>query len=73
MNPDLQRLIFLGESKTLEFKKSTGQRTEAAKARCAMLNGRGGQVVLGVNRFGEIEGLEVSVQTFKRFPPCSWR
>ena len=37
-----------GESETLEFKETTGQRREAAKAVCAMLNHRGGRVLFGV-------------------------
>lgn len=37
-----------GESETLEFKRSTGQRREAAQTLCAMLNRRGGRVLFGV-------------------------
>ncbi len=36
---ELKELISNGESERLEFKRSTGQRTEPAKAVCAMLNG----------------------------------
>lgn len=39
---DIERLIKGGESEILEFKRSTGQRTSAAKTLCAMLNGSGG-------------------------------
>ena len=38
----LRKLILNGESESLEFKKTTGQRTEAAKTACALLNGLGG-------------------------------
>jgi ATP-dependent DNA helicase RecG len=38
-----------GESETLEFKRTTGERKEAARTICAMLNHRGGCVVFGVD------------------------
>jgi len=43
---DVEKLIRNGESETVEFKKSTGQRTTAAKTLCAMLKGTGGMVLL---------------------------
>ena len=39
---DVEKLIWNGESETVEFKKSTGQPTTAAKTLCAMLNGTRG-------------------------------
>ena len=39
---ELHALASGGESDQVEFKRSTGQRSEAAKAVCAMLNTRGG-------------------------------
>jgi len=36
----LNNMIRQGESETLEFKKTTGQRTDAAKTICAFLKGR---------------------------------
>ena len=36
---ELQKLVAAGESENLEFKKTTGQRSEAAKTVCALLNG----------------------------------
>lgn len=39
---ELQKLVAAGESQNLEFKKTTGQRTEATKTICAFLNGLGG-------------------------------
>ena len=38
---ELILLVKQGESKNLEFKKTTGQRTAAAKTVCAFLNGHG--------------------------------
>jgi ATP-dependent DNA helicase RecG len=61
----LIELVARGESERLEFKRSTGQRTEAAKAVCAMLNGLGGFVVLGVSNEGNIIGQEVSAHTLE--------
>ena len=37
---ELNAIVAGGESEHVEFKKSTGQRTDAAKAVCAMLNDR---------------------------------
>lgn len=39
---ELQQWIDRGEAAQVEFKATTGQRTDAAKTVCAMLNGRGG-------------------------------
>ncbi len=36
---ELKELAFGGESVRVEFKRSTGQRTEAAQTACGMLNG----------------------------------
>jgi ATP-dependent DNA helicase RecG len=54
-----------GESDHLEFKKSTGQRTEAAKTVCAMLNGLGGFVLFGVTDKGEVIGQLVAANTLE--------
>lgn len=49
MIPDeIRSLIEAGESQTVEFKRSPGQRTEAARTACAMLNGTGGSILFGV-------------------------
>ena len=63
---EVRKLAATGESETLEFKKSTGERTEAAKAVCAMLNHRGGIVLLGVTPEGKVVGQEVSDHTIER-------
>ena len=62
---DLRALVGKGESEQVEFKRSTGQRTAAAKTVCAMLNGLGGFVVFGVNDKGEIAGQQVSTKTLE--------
>lgn len=63
--PDLKKLVIRGESDTLEFKKSTGQRKEALRTLCAMLNGRGGVVLFGITDDGEIKGQQVSTGTME--------
>jgi len=62
---DLKALVSKGESDRVEFKRSTGQRTAAAKTVCAMLNGLGGFVIFGVNNKGEITGQQVSAKTLE--------
>lgn len=51
---DLQKLIFQGESNTLEFKRSTAQLKSAGQALCAFLNNSGGIVLIGVNDKGKV-------------------
>lgn len=54
MTPDpITALAAKGESETLEFKRTTGTRREAASTVCAMLNQRGGHVLFGVTPEGE--------------------
>jgi len=60
---DLVKLIKNGESERIEFKRSTGRRTDAAKAVCAMLNGEGGYVFFGVSDKGQLLGQEVTDAT----------
>ena len=62
---ELQNLISKGESDRLEFKQSTGQRREAVKTACAMLNGLGGFVIIGISPKGEIKGQTVSTKTME--------
>lgn len=62
---ELKDLIASGESERVEFKRSTGQRTAAAKTVCAMLNGLGGIVVFGVTDRGELCGQQVSAKTLE--------
>src|SRR5436305_4946058 len=65
---DLQMLIQLiaqGESDALEFKGTTGQRKEAAKTACGLLNGSGGVVLFGVTDKGGITGQLVTAHTIE--------
>ena len=62
---ELENLVRKGESDRLEFKRSTGQRTQAAKTVCAMLNGLGGFVFFGVTDKKKIVGQEVSAKTLE--------
>lgn len=62
---DLQNLVAEGENDRIEFKASTGQRTQAAKTVCALLNGLGGFVVFGVTDKCEIQGQKVSASTIE--------
>ncbi len=53
------------ESETLEFKRTTGTRREAAATVCAMLNHRGGHVLFGVTQEGDAVGQQVSDRTME--------
>lgn len=62
---DIKALAAQGETAQIEFKHSTGQRTETAKTVCAMLNNVGGIVLFGVRDDGEIIGQQVSAHTIE--------
>jgi len=62
---ELHKLIAKGESDNLEFKKTTGQRSEAAKTVCALLNCLGGFILFGVSDKGEILGQQVTAKTLE--------
>ena len=62
---ELQKLVSKGESEKLEFKKTTGQRSEAAKTVCALLNGLGGFVLFGISDKKEITGQQVTAKTLE--------
>ncbi len=49
-----------GESETVEFKETTGQRQEAARTLSAMLNGQGGVVLFGLRPNGNVFGQQVA-------------
>jgi ATP-dependent DNA helicase RecG len=55
---ELHALVKLGESETLEFKTSMSEREAAIETTCALLNGTGGHVLLGVKNKGDIVGLQ---------------
>ena len=56
---EIANLVTQGESETLEFKKTTGERVAAARTACAMLNHRGGVVLIGVANDGTVTGQQV--------------
>ncbi len=66
MTPDeITALAAMSESETLEFKRTTGTRREAARTMCAMLNQRGGHVLFGVTPEGDVVGQQVSERTIE--------
>jgi ATP-dependent DNA helicase RecG len=62
---ELKAIVAKGESEGVEFKRSTGQRTEAVKTVCALANGLGGFVLFGVGNKGEIVGQQVAATTLE--------
>ena len=66
MTPDqITAWAAAGESETVEFKRSTGERREATRTLCAMLNHRGGRVLFGVEADGRVVGQQVSDHTLE--------
>ena len=63
---DISRLAAGGESEAVEFKATTGQRSEAARTLSAMLNGRGGRVLFGVQSDGSVTGQQASDRTLEK-------
>lgn len=62
---DFKARVSRGESETQEFKATTGQRTDVAKTVCAMLNNKGGQVLIGVDPKAQIRGQDVTDKTIE--------
>lgn len=60
---EIERVVARGESLQAEFKQTTGQRTDAAKTVCGMLNASGGFVIFGVADDGRIAGQQVTAAT----------
>jgi ATP-dependent DNA helicase RecG len=60
---ELHLLVARGENEQIEFKTTTGQRTEAARTVCAMLTCAGGFVLFGVSDEGRIVGQQVTSDT----------
>ena len=52
-----------GESAQVEFKRTTGTLSAAAKTVCGMLNGEGGYVLISVRDDGSVLGQEVADRT----------
>ncbi len=57
--------VAAGESETLEFKATTGERRSAAQTLCGMLNHRGGRVLFGVTPGGDATGQHVGEHTIE--------
>ena len=67
MTPDeVKDLAARGESEVLEFKTTTGEREAVSQTVCAMLNNRGGLILIGVTPQGEVTGQQVGEQTIER-------
>jgi ATP-dependent DNA helicase RecG len=66
---ELQALVHQGESSSLEFKTTTGQRSDGARALVGMLNGFGGRLLFGVMPDGTIRGQDVSDRTLELLSP----
>lgn len=62
---EIMQIVADGESESVEFKATTGQRTEAARTLSAMLNGNGGRVIFGVQPTGKITGQQVGAKTLE--------
>lgn len=62
---EIAALALGGESETVEFKETTGQRNEAARTLSAMLNGHGGVVLFGVRSNGNVVGQQVADKTLE--------
>lgn len=70
---DLTKIIAKGESRTVEFKRSTGELREAMQTLCAFANGDGGRVLVGVRPDGKIVGQQISEQTRHEIAAASER
>ncbi len=53
---EIAALAVGGESETVEFKETTGQRNEAARTLSAMLSGHGDVVLFGARPNGHVVG-----------------
>ena len=63
---DLEKIIAGGESKTVEFKKSTAQLTRAGETLCTFLNGQGGRVFIGVTLECRVVGQQITGTFYRR-------
>jgi ATP-dependent DNA helicase RecG len=64
-NQDLLNLVRRVESEQLEFKESSAQFPRAGETLCAFMNGRGGQVLIGVRPDGSVVGQTLADKTFQ--------
>ncbi len=65
LSAEIHAIVSGGESDQVEFKASTGQRGNAARTVCGMLNGRGGFVLFGVSDDGKVTGQAVATDTIE--------
>ncbi|MGH7596399.1 MAG: RNA-binding domain-containing protein [bacterium] len=62
---ELKKIIELGESETLEFKKSLAEQVDALKTAAAFANVSGGWILFGVKPDGSIVGVDVGANTLE--------
>lgn len=62
---EMRAAVAVGESDTLELKATIGQRTEAARTVCGMLNRDGGVVLFGVRNDGALMGQTLGDRTLE--------
>jgi len=62
---ELKNLIALGESETLEFKKSLSKQARALETAAAFANGDGGWILFGVKPDGNIIGVDTGANTLE--------
>jgi hypothetical protein len=60
---DIKSRVRRGESETLELKRTTSERREAARTLCVMLNHRGARLIFGVKPNGRVIGQIISDRT----------
>ena len=63
---DSKKLISKGESETLEFKKSTGEWKEIVETISAFSNTKGGRIIIGASKSGQILGVNIGKDTIER-------
>ncbi len=62
---ELKKLVELGESETLEFKKSLAEQANALKTAAAFANSHGGWILFGVKPDNSIIGVDIGVNTLE--------
>ncbi len=63
--PQIEEWAAAGESEVAEFKRTTSLRREASQTVTAMLNHRGGRVLIGVDENGRVLGQQVSSRSIE--------
>jgi ATP-dependent DNA helicase RecG len=62
---DFNKIISQGESEITEFKKSTGEWKEIIETISAFSNTRGGEILVGINNSGQVNGVEIGKNTIE--------